>query len=152
MPSTTQSTHNLSTNSTPIGPQLSSSSTSLPPLSQHQSPTPTAHLNMSPTPNSTTTTNTILPDLPTVMLLLNFQQNEASRLLDGEFEKTWTKRGNILLSSLQQHRPVPPPGNGCGNTGNGGNPCVSSKKVAGRRHDDSARPPPILIHSTSADH
>ncbi|KAL8215008.1 hypothetical protein R6Q57_004457 [Mikania cordata] len=87
-----------------------------------------------------------------VMLLLNFQQNEASRLLDGEFEKTWTKRGNILLSSLQQHRPVPPPGNGCSNTGNGGNPCVGSKKVAGRRHTDSARPPPILIHSTSADH
>ncbi|KAD3338333.1 hypothetical protein E3N88_33854 [Mikania micrantha] len=73
----------------------------------------------------------------------------ACRLLDGELEETWMKRGNLLLSSLQ-HRPVRSPGNGCNNTGNGGNPCVGSRKVAGR-HGYGGLPPPVTP-TTSIDH
>ncbi|KAK1428393.1 hypothetical protein QVD17_17226 [Tagetes erecta] len=76
-----------------------------------------------------------------VLLFLHFQPNRACRLLDGEYEQIWMKRGNLLLPSLQ-HRSVPTPGNGCGNTGNGGNPCIGSRKVAGR-HDSGALPPPL---------
>ncbi|KAL8259048.1 hypothetical protein R6Q59_027001 [Mikania micrantha] len=90
------------------------------------------------------TKNLAIIALFTVIIFLNFHQNKASRLLDEEFEKTWMKRGNMLLSSLQQHRSVPSPGNGCSNSGNGGNTCASSKKVAGRRHDDGAPSPNIL--------
>ncbi|KAI3829739.1 hypothetical protein L1987_03867 [Smallanthus sonchifolius] len=77
------------------------------------------------------------------------KHNGACRLLDGEFEETWMKKGNLLLSSLQ-HPSERPPGSGCGNTGNGGNPCVGSRKVVGR-HGDGALPPP-LTPSTSIDH
>ncbi|KAI3829741.1 hypothetical protein L1987_03869 [Smallanthus sonchifolius] len=66
-----------------------------------------------------------------LIIFLNFGQNGACRLLDGEFEETWMKRGNLFLSSLQ-HPSEPSPGSGCGNTGNGGRPCVGSRKVAGR--------------------
>ncbi|KAK9057368.1 hypothetical protein SSX86_022203 [Deinandra increscens subsp. villosa] len=62
-----------------------------------------------------------------VLLFINFDQNRAYRLLDREFEETWMKKGSLLLSSLQ-HSSVPSPGNGCSNTGNGGNRCVGSKK------------------------
>ncbi|KAL8215009.1 hypothetical protein R6Q57_004458 [Mikania cordata] len=75
-----------------------------------------------------------------VVMFLNFEPNQAARLLDR----------NMLLSSLHQHRSVPSPGNGCSNTGNGGNRCVGSRKVAGR-HEGSA-PPPTLIQSTLVDH
>ncbi|KAK1428391.1 hypothetical protein QVD17_17224 [Tagetes erecta] len=61
----------------------------------------------------------------------------------------WMNRGNLSLSSLQ-HRNVPSPGNGCGNTGNGGNSCVGSRKVASR-HGDGALTPP-LTPATSIDH
>ncbi|KAL8226297.1 hypothetical protein R6Q59_000153 [Mikania micrantha] len=98
------------------------------------------------------TKNLAIIALFATILFLNFQENEAMRLLDGEFEETWMKRGNLLLSSLQQHSSVPSPGNGCNNTGNGGNNCIGSKKVTGRRHGDGARPHPTLIHSTSVDH
>ncbi|KAL8259049.1 hypothetical protein R6Q59_027002 [Mikania micrantha] len=59
-------------------------------------------------------------------------------------------RGNLELRPNMQHRSVPSPGNGCSNTGNGGNRCVGSRKVAGR-HEGSA-PPPTLIQSTLVDH
>ncbi|KAI3678837.1 hypothetical protein L6452_38141 [Arctium lappa] len=72
---------------------------------------------------------------------------EACRLLDGEFEETWMKRGSLLLSSLQQRRPVRSPGNGCNWTGNGGNPCVDSKKVVG--HHTDAPPPPYAFAQSS---
>ncbi|KAJ9564950.1 hypothetical protein OSB04_000916 [Centaurea solstitialis] len=65
----------------------------------------------------------------------------ACRLLDGEFEETWMKRGSLLLSSLQTRRPVRSPGNGCNWTGNGGNPCIGSKKVA--QFYTVAPPPPL---------
>ncbi|KAJ9565087.1 hypothetical protein OSB04_001053 [Centaurea solstitialis] len=65
----------------------------------------------------------------------------ACRLLDGEFEETWMKRGSMLLSSLQTRRPVRSPGNGCNWTGNGGNPCIGSKKVA--QFYTVAPPPPL---------
>ncbi|KAL8259047.1 hypothetical protein R6Q59_027000 [Mikania micrantha] len=65
------------------------------------------------------TKNLAIIALFATILFLNFQENEAMRLLDGEFEETWMKRGNLLLSSLQQHSSVPSPGNGCNNTGNG---------------------------------
>ncbi|KAK1428390.1 hypothetical protein QVD17_17223 [Tagetes erecta] len=76
-----------------------------------------------------------------VLILLHFKPNGACRLLDGEYKEIWMKRENLLLSSLQ-HPVVPTPGNGCGNTGNGGNPCVGSRKVAGR-HAGGALPPPL---------
>lgn len=84
-----------------------------------------------------------------VLIFLNVEPNGACRLLDGEFEEIWTKRGNILLSSLQ-HRDVPSPGNGCSNTGNGGNRCVGSKKVAGSHGGGALRLP--LTLSTLVDH
>ncbi|KAI3829740.1 hypothetical protein L1987_03868 [Smallanthus sonchifolius] len=76
-------------------------------------------------------------------------RQRCTRLLDGEFEETWMKKGNLLLSSLQ-HPSERPPGSGCGNTGNGGNPCVGSRKVVWR-YGDGALPPP-LTPSTSIDH
>ncbi|KAI3526637.1 hypothetical protein L1887_05896 [Cichorium endivia] len=80
---------------------------------------------------------------------MSFEPTTACRLLNGEFEETWMKTGNLLLSSLPRG-PVRPPGNGCNNTSNGGNPCVNSKKVAGRRRG-GAPPPPLTSTSTSTD-
>ncbi|KAL7597730.1 hypothetical protein Lser_V15G27135 [Lactuca serriola] len=88
-----------------------------------------------------------------IFLFMSFEPNRACRLLNGEFEETWMKTGNLLLSSLQKG-PVRPPGNGCCNTGRCGNPCVGSKKVAGRLHSGGAPPPPppSLTHTpTSTD-
>ncbi|KAI3760153.1 hypothetical protein L1987_50544 [Smallanthus sonchifolius] len=77
------------------------------------------------------------------ILLLGVRPSGACRLLDEDFEETWMKSGYLLLSSLQQRRPVKgPPGNGCNWTGNGGNPCVGSKKAAGRYSPNAASPPP----------
>ncbi|KAI3526641.1 hypothetical protein L1887_05900 [Cichorium endivia] len=85
-----------------------------------------------------------------ILLFMSFEENRACRLLNGEFEKTQMKNANILLSSLQRG-PVRPPGNGCGNTGNGGNPCVGSKKVASRHtHGIGASPPPPPVTATPA--
>ncbi|KAI3506843.1 hypothetical protein L1887_21416 [Cichorium endivia] len=76
-----------------------------------------------------------------ILFLLSFRPIGACRLLNGEFEETWMKRGNILLSSLQQ-RSVRSPGNGCNWTGNGGNRCVGSRKAARRHNDATTSPPP----------
>ncbi|GJY23485.1 hypothetical protein Tco_0397143, partial [Tanacetum coccineum] len=57
--------------------------------------------------------------------------DQASRPFGGELEKVWMKTENLLLSSLPRG-PVRPPGNGCTNTGNGGNPCIGSRKLASR--------------------
>ncbi|KAJ9543542.1 hypothetical protein OSB04_023249 [Centaurea solstitialis] len=78
-----------------------------------------------------------------IMFFINFQPNGACRLLNGEFEETWMKNGNLLLSSLQRGT-VRPPGNGCSNTGNGGNPCIGAKKAA-MRNSGAAAPPPSLV-------
>ena len=76
------------------------------------------------------------------LLLLSFTPTRASRILEGDFKETWTKRSNILLSLLQSRRPpVRSPGNGCNSTGNGGNPCIGSRKVAGRRPNGATSPP-----------
>ncbi|GJX85458.1 hypothetical protein Tco_0336232 [Tanacetum coccineum] len=78
-----------------------------------------------------------------VLLLLSFTPTRASRILEGDFHQTWMKRSNLLLSSLQSGRPpVRPPGNGCNNTGNGGNPCIGSRKIARRPNSVTAPPPP----------
>ncbi|PWA65840.1 hypothetical protein CTI12_AA335320 [Artemisia annua] len=66
-----------------------------------------------------------------VLLFMSFECNVASRPFGGEFEKVWINTENLLLSSLPRG-PVTPPGNGCTNTGNGGNPCIGSRKFAGR--------------------
>lgn len=79
-----------------------------------------------------------------ILIFTSFEPNEACRLLDGGFEEAWMKTGNLLLTSLRST--VPPPGNGCSNTGNGGNPCIGSKKVVGRYvggTSDVASPPPV---------
>ncbi|KAL4588091.1 hypothetical protein LXL04_000970 [Taraxacum kok-saghyz] len=87
-----------------------------------------------------------------LLLFTSFEPNRACRLLNGEFEETWMKTGNLLLSSLQKGA-VRPPGNGCGNTGNGGNPCVGSRKVAGLHHIGGAPPPPLIpTPISSTDH
>lgn len=86
-----------------------------------------------------------------VILFMSFEPNRACRLLDGEFEETWMKSGNMLLSSLPRG-PVRPPGNGCCSTGGCGNPCVGSKKVAGRLNIGVTPPPPSVTLSTSTDH
>ncbi|KAJ9543549.1 hypothetical protein OSB04_023256 [Centaurea solstitialis] len=87
-----------------------------------------------------------------VVFFISFEPNEGCRLLDGEFEETWMKTGNLLLSSSLQRGPVRPPGNGCGNTNNGGNPCrsstVGSKNFAGV----AAPPPPTLPTTPSLTH
>ncbi|KAI3668046.1 hypothetical protein L6452_43119 [Arctium lappa] len=80
-----------------------------------------------------------------VFFFMSFEPNEGCRLLDGGFEETWMKTGNLLLSPSLQRGPVRPPGNGCDNMNNGGNPCssgatVGSKKVAG--DGGVATPPP----------
>ncbi|KAL4588090.1 hypothetical protein LXL04_000969 [Taraxacum kok-saghyz] len=77
-----------------------------------------------------------------LLLFMSFEPNRACRLLNGEFEETWMKTGNLLLSSLQKGA-VRPPGNGCGNTGNGGNPCIGSRKVAGLHRGGTPPPPPL---------
>ncbi|KAI3668053.1 hypothetical protein L6452_43127 [Arctium lappa] len=64
-----------------------------------------------------------------VLLFMSFQPNGACRLFNGEFQEVWMKTGSLLLSSLPRG-PVRSPGNGCNWTGNGGNPCVGSRKVA----------------------
>ncbi|GJX17423.1 hypothetical protein Tco_0218255 [Tanacetum coccineum] len=46
-------------------------------------------------------------------------------------------------------RKVPTPGNGCSNTGNGGNPCIGSKRVVGGTTSDVASPPPVA-HALSS--
>ncbi|CAI9288481.1 unnamed protein product [Lactuca saligna] len=78
-----------------------------------------------------------------ILLSMSFEHNRACRLLNGEFEETWLKTGNLMLSSLQKGL-VRPPGNGCCNTGGCGNPCVGSRKVVGRLHSGGAPPPPSL--------
>ncbi|KAK1412604.1 hypothetical protein QVD17_33986 [Tagetes erecta] len=85
------------------------------------------------------------------ILLMSFKPSEACRLLDGDFEETWMKSGYLLLSSLQQRRPVrSPPGNDCNWTGNGGNRrCVGSKKAAIRHRPAVAPPPPLHEFSQS---
>ncbi|GJT13978.1 hypothetical protein Tco_0861020 [Tanacetum coccineum] len=50
----------------------------------------------------------------------------------GEHEKVWVTQKKNLLSSSLPRGSVRPPGNGCTNTGNGGNPCIGSRKLAGR--------------------
>lgn len=82
-----------------------------------------------------------------VLIFLNFEPTGACRLLGGEYEEIWGKRGNLLLSSLQ-HRPVRSPGNGCSNTGNGGNRCIGSRKVG---LGGGALPTPVAL-SSSIDH
>ncbi|KAL7597728.1 hypothetical protein Lser_V15G27137 [Lactuca serriola] len=86
-----------------------------------------------------------------IFLFMSVEPNRACRLLNGEFEETWMKTGNLLLSSLQKGS-VRPPGNGCCNTGGCGNPCVGSKKVAGL-HGGGALPPPppSTLTTTSTD-
>ncbi|GKE90462.1 hypothetical protein Tco_1567937, partial [Tanacetum coccineum] len=54
-----------------------------------------------------------------VLFLLSFKPTGASRILDGDFEETWMKRSDLLLSSLQRKPPVRSPGNRCNSTGNG---------------------------------
>ncbi|GKA70050.1 hypothetical protein Tco_0776114 [Tanacetum coccineum] len=54
-----------------------------------------------------------------------------SRPFGGELEKVWMNTENLLSSSLPRGS-VRPPGNGCTNTGNGGNPCIGSRKLACR--------------------
>ncbi|GJR72958.1 hypothetical protein Tco_0085323 [Tanacetum coccineum] len=66
-----------------------------------------------------------------VIIIFLFLAIKASRPFGGEFEKVWMKTETLLLSSLPQG-PVRPPGNGCTNTGNGGNPCIGSRKLVGR--------------------
>ncbi|KAL4588086.1 hypothetical protein LXL04_000965 [Taraxacum kok-saghyz] len=82
-----------------------------------------------------------------MMLCMRFEPNGACRLLDGGFEETWMKTGNLLLSSLQKG-PVKTPGNGCSSTGNDGGSCLGSKKVAGGHgHGGAPLPPPPLVSS-----
>lgn len=81
-----------------------------------------------------------------ILLLTSFKSSGACRLLDGEFEETWMIKGDLLLSSLQRGD-VKTPGNGCGSTGNGGNPCVGSKKFASRHSGGSPPMPPTLTPS-----
>ncbi|CAI9288476.1 unnamed protein product [Lactuca saligna] len=76
-----------------------------------------------------------------VLFCMAFEPNEACRLLDGGFEETWMKTGNLFLSSLQKGS-VPTPGNGCSSTGNGGGSCIGSKKVAGGHGDGAPLPTP----------
>ncbi|GKF59757.1 hypothetical protein Tco_0176543 [Tanacetum coccineum] len=83
-----------------------------------------------------------------VLLLLSFTPTRASRTLDGDFRETWMKGSNLLLSSLQSRKPpLRSPGNGCNSTGNGGNPCIGSKKVAGHPNAATAPPPPEFSKS-----
>ncbi|PWA35738.1 hypothetical protein CTI12_AA607880 [Artemisia annua] len=96
-----------------------------------------------------TDTKTLFVMILFVLLFINIVPNGACRLLGDEFEEPWMKRGNLLLSSLQRG-PVPPPGNGCCNTGGCGNPCIGSKKVARGRGSGTAPPPPLT--PTSTDH
>ncbi|GJS27926.1 hypothetical protein Tco_0488546 [Tanacetum coccineum] len=65
-----------------------------------------------------------------VLLFMSFECNVA-RPFGGELEKVWMNTENLLSSSLPRGS-VRPPGNGCTNTGNGGNPCIGSRKLAGR--------------------
>lgn len=82
-----------------------------------------------------------------ILIFTSFKPSEACRLLDGGFEEPWMKRGNLLLSSLPRGE-VRPPGNGCSNTGNGGNPCIGSKNIVGGHGGGvGAPPPPPLIHA-----
>ncbi|GJT86660.1 hypothetical protein Tco_1068377 [Tanacetum coccineum] len=77
-----------------------------------------------------------------VFFLLSFKPTGASRILDGDFEETWTKRSDLLLSSLQRKPPARSPGNTCNSTGNGGGGrCIGSKKVAGRPNAATTPPP-----------
>ncbi|PWA66801.1 hypothetical protein CTI12_AA263260 [Artemisia annua] len=95
-----------------------------------------------------TETKTLVVMILFVLLFINFEPNGACRLLGDEFEEPWMKRGNLLLSSLQRGRPVRPPGNGCCNTGRCGNPCIGSKKVAGRHVSGASSPTPLTPNST----
>nr|GEX87355.1 hypothetical protein [Tanacetum cinerariifolium] len=83
-----------------------------------------------------------------ILIFTSFEPNEACRLLDGGSEEPWMKTGNLLLTSLQRGT-VPTPGNGCSNTGNGGSPCIGSKKVVGGTTSDVASPPPVA-HALSS--
>lgn len=65
-----------------------------------------------------------------LLLCVSFKPNEAIRHFNGEIEEAWMKTAHLLLSSLP-HGSGNPPGNGCNWTGNGGNPCVGSRKVGG---------------------
>ncbi|KAI6684214.1 hypothetical protein NL676_030127 [Syzygium grande] len=73
-----------------------------------------------------------------LLLLVNVQFHEATRVLDDEAEEKeeetlhYIKEGNIFLQSLQKGSGRPP-GNGCAYTSKGGGPpCISHKKFAGR--------------------
>ncbi|CAI9288479.1 unnamed protein product [Lactuca saligna] len=83
-----------------------------------------------------------------IFLFMSVEPNRACRLLNREFEETWMKTGNLLLSSLQKGT-VRPPGNGCCNTGGCGNPCVGSRKVVGHLHSGGPPPPSLTPYPTS---
>ncbi|GJS27935.1 putative zinc finger, CCHC-type containing protein [Tanacetum coccineum] len=59
------------------------------------------------------------------------EASDEEKPFGGELEKVWMNTENLLLSSLPRGS-VRPPGNGCTNTENGGNPCIGSRKLAGR--------------------
>ncbi|KAL8259045.1 hypothetical protein R6Q59_026998 [Mikania micrantha] len=63
----------------------------------------------------------LLASIASFILILasNFGSNESQHL-DERPEESWLKTGKLLLSSLPKG-PVPPPGNGCCNTGDCGN-------------------------------
>ncbi|KAL8226299.1 hypothetical protein R6Q59_000155 [Mikania micrantha] len=63
----------------------------------------------------------LLASIASFILILasNFGSNESQHL-DERSEESWLNTGKLLLSSLPKG-PVPPPGNGCCNTGDCGN-------------------------------
>ncbi|KAJ9543550.1 hypothetical protein OSB04_023257 [Centaurea solstitialis] len=77
-----------------------------------------------------------------VLLFMSFEPNGACRLFNGEFQEAWMKTESLLLPSLPRGTPARSPGNGCNWTGNGGNPCVGSRKIASRHGGVVAAPPP----------
>ncbi|KAL4588089.1 hypothetical protein LXL04_000968 [Taraxacum kok-saghyz] len=75
-----------------------------------------------------------------ILLFLSLELNEASRIYNGEVAEAWMKTESLLLSALPKG-PVRPPGNGCNWTGNGGNPCIGSRKLVTRHGGVEAASP-----------
>ncbi|KAI6684215.1 hypothetical protein NL676_030128 [Syzygium grande] len=93
-----------------------------------------------------------------LLLLVNVQFHEASRVLDNEPEEKeeetfhYIKEGNIFLQSLQKGS-VRPPGNGCAYTSKGGGPpCISHKKFPGRTTaPPNSYPAPLFQFGVASD-
>lgn len=80
-----------------------------------------------------------------VLLLIMVDQSSASH---GSMNMNRSSLGLLILPSLD-HTPTHTPGNGCNETGNGGNPCkppINGKAFAGRQRATvtTASPPPLV--------